>query len=157
DSCAWTASSQASWLHLTAGFSGTGAGAVSYSVEANPDASPRTGTITVAQQTFTLTQAGACHFTLRPATAQTFTALGGQGSLEVTTLSSCSWSATSNVSWLIFDPSLHSGQAKLNFTVLPNPDTTARSATLSLGTERLSVLQGAAFRDLSPSHPLYEF
>src|SRR5262249_29740428 len=38
---------------------GSGDGAVSFTVAANTDATPRTGTITVADQTFTITQPGA--------------------------------------------------------------------------------------------------
>jgi hypothetical protein len=51
--CAWTAISHASWL--TTSSSGTGNGTVSYSVAANSGNS-RTGTITVAGQTFTVFQ-----------------------------------------------------------------------------------------------------
>jgi uncharacterized protein (TIGR03437 family) len=55
--CPWTATSNASWITITAGSSGTGNGTVNYSVAANTG-SARTGTITVAGQTFTVTQAG---------------------------------------------------------------------------------------------------
>ncbi|HMZ18140.1 MAG TPA: BACON domain-containing carbohydrate-binding protein, partial [Blastocatellia bacterium] len=57
--CAWTAGSNATWLTITAGASGNGNGTVSYAVAANTSTSPRTGTLTVAGQTFTVTQAGA--------------------------------------------------------------------------------------------------
>ncbi|MEJ7863381.1 MAG: BACON domain-containing carbohydrate-binding protein, partial [Pyrinomonadaceae bacterium] len=57
--CSWTAASGApSWLTVTGGSSGTGNGTVGYSVAANTGAQ-RTGTMTVAGQTFTLTQAAA--------------------------------------------------------------------------------------------------
>lgn len=55
--CAWTASSGAAWITLTAGASGNGNGTVSFSVAANPGTSSRTGTLTIAGQTFTVTQA----------------------------------------------------------------------------------------------------
>jgi sugar lactone lactonase YvrE len=55
--CAWTASSSAtSWLNVTSGSSGSGSGTVNYSVTANPGATPRTGALTIAGQTFTVTQ-----------------------------------------------------------------------------------------------------
>jgi hypothetical protein len=57
--CAWTATSNASWLTITAGASGTGSGTVSFSVQANTTPSPRTGTLTIAGQTVTVTQAAA--------------------------------------------------------------------------------------------------
>ncbi|HNG28740.1 MAG TPA: immunoglobulin domain-containing protein, partial [Blastocatellia bacterium] len=56
--CAWTASSDTPWLKITSGASNTGTGNVSYSAEANPDASPRTGNMTIAGQSFTVTQSG---------------------------------------------------------------------------------------------------
>src|SRR5271157_4185829 len=54
--CAWTASSSAGWLSITSGASGSGNGTVSYTVAANTATTARTGTITIAGQTFTMTQ-----------------------------------------------------------------------------------------------------
>ena len=55
--CAWTATSNVSWISVSAPASGTGSGSFSYRVSRNTGAS-RTGTITVAGNTFTVTQAG---------------------------------------------------------------------------------------------------
>lgn len=55
-SCAWTASSNAAWITVTSGASGTGSGTVGYSYTANNTGDQRTGTITIAGKTFTLTQ-----------------------------------------------------------------------------------------------------
>ena len=56
--CAWTAVSNAAWITITAGASGSGNGTVNYLVSANTAASARTGTLTIAGQTHTVTQAG---------------------------------------------------------------------------------------------------
>jgi Zn-dependent metalloprotease len=56
--CAWTAVSNAAFITITAGSSGSGSGTVSYSVAANTGTTSRTGTLTIAGLTFTLTQAG---------------------------------------------------------------------------------------------------
>ncbi len=56
--CAWTAVSNASWLTIVSGSSGTGNGTVSYSIEANSSLVPRTGTLVIAGQTITVTQLG---------------------------------------------------------------------------------------------------
>jgi uncharacterized protein (TIGR03437 family) len=53
--CAWTATSNASFITITSGSSGNGSGAVNYTVAANAGAA-RSGTITVAGQTFTVNQ-----------------------------------------------------------------------------------------------------
>ncbi|HUQ32406.1 MAG TPA: M36 family metallopeptidase [Pyrinomonadaceae bacterium] len=56
--CSWSAVSNASFITITAGSSGTGNGTVSYSVASNAGTTSRTGTMTIAGQTFTVTQAG---------------------------------------------------------------------------------------------------
>ncbi|MGH9838881.1 MAG: S8 family serine peptidase [Blastocatellia bacterium] len=56
--CAWTAASNDAWITITSGASGTGNGTVNYSVAAN-SGSARTGTMTIAGLTFTVTQASA--------------------------------------------------------------------------------------------------
>ncbi|HKQ78305.1 MAG TPA: BACON domain-containing carbohydrate-binding protein, partial [Blastocatellia bacterium] len=55
--CAWTATSNAAWLTISSGAAGNSSGVVNYSVAANTGASQRTGTLTIAGQTFTVTQA----------------------------------------------------------------------------------------------------
>ena len=53
--CPWTAASNVNWITVY-NASGTGNGNVAYTVTANPNFTPRTGTITVGGQTFTVTQ-----------------------------------------------------------------------------------------------------
>ncbi len=55
--CNWTAMSNAPWITVTGGSSGTGNGTVNYSVATNPGALPRAGTMTIAGLTFTVNQA----------------------------------------------------------------------------------------------------
>jgi sugar lactone lactonase YvrE len=55
---AWTAQSNASWLQLTSPTSGTGDTLIEFTYDANTSASSRTGTLTIAGLTFTVTQAG---------------------------------------------------------------------------------------------------
>jgi hypothetical protein len=56
--CSWTAASNSSFITITSGAAGTGNGSVGYSVAANTLTTSRTGTLTIAGQTFTVTQAG---------------------------------------------------------------------------------------------------
>lgn len=56
--CTWSAISNATFITITSGASGTGNGTVNYSVASNPTSTSRTGTMTIAGQTFTVTQAG---------------------------------------------------------------------------------------------------
>ena len=57
--CAWTATSNSSFITVTGGAAGTGNGTVSYGVARNPGRPARAGTITIAGQVFTINQAGA--------------------------------------------------------------------------------------------------
>jgi Zn-dependent metalloprotease len=57
--CTWSAISNAAFITITGGALGNGSGAVTYSVAANTATTSRTGTVTIAGQTFTVTQAGA--------------------------------------------------------------------------------------------------
>ncbi len=53
--CSWTAASNAAWITITSPASGSGNGEIAYNVAPNPG-SARTGAITIAGQTFTITQ-----------------------------------------------------------------------------------------------------
>jgi len=55
--CAWTATSNATWINITSGTSGSGDGSVNYTVSPNTG-SDRTGTLTIAGKTFTVSQTG---------------------------------------------------------------------------------------------------
>jgi hypothetical protein len=57
--CSWTGVSNASWIVITSGGSGSSSGMLTYSVAANGDTGSRTGNITVQDQTFTVNQDGA--------------------------------------------------------------------------------------------------
>jgi subtilisin family serine protease len=54
----WRAVSNNDWITITAGGTGTGLSVVFFSVAANTSSSPRTGTITVAGRTVTISQPG---------------------------------------------------------------------------------------------------
>jgi hypothetical protein len=56
--CPWTATSAAGWITIISGANGTGSGTMNYAVAANAGSTPRTGTISIAGQTFSVTQAG---------------------------------------------------------------------------------------------------
>ena len=56
--CAWTAVSNATFITITSGSSGSGNGTVNYSVASNTGSTSRNGTMTIAGQTFSVSQAG---------------------------------------------------------------------------------------------------
>jgi serine protease AprX len=58
----WTAVSNATWIVVTSGESGSGNGVVNFQVLANPDIAMRNGTMTVAGKTITVTQESALQY-----------------------------------------------------------------------------------------------
>jgi hypothetical protein len=61
--CAWAAASNAGWLTITSGASGSGNGLVSFAVAQNTG-SARSGTLTIAGQTFTVNQSPSAAFSV---------------------------------------------------------------------------------------------
>jgi|GEM_PF-2623348 len=151
EGCAWTAATQASWITLNGGVSGTGLGSVSYSVAPNPQTFTRTATIAVGDQNFTITQATDCPFTLS-ATSQSFAANGGTGSVTVSGGQGCSWSATTTDGFITV---LSSGNGQVTYAVLPNTSLGRRVGSITIAGQSFSVLQGAVFLDVPLSHPQY--
>jgi len=148
--CTWTATSGATWITVTSGASGTGNGSVGYSVAANTGTA-RSGTITIAGQTFTINQAAvapACTYSIAP-TSQSFTALGGAGTVAVTTTSACAWTASSNATWLtITSGATGTGNGSVGFSVAVNI-AGARSGTLTIAGQTFTVTQAAVVGPLS--------
>ena len=57
--CGWTTVSNDEFITITDGASGTGKGSVAFSVPANTNTTALTGSISIGDETFTVTQAGA--------------------------------------------------------------------------------------------------
>jgi hypothetical protein len=118
--CAWTASSNASWITIVSGASGTGDGRVSYLVLPNVSGS-RSGTLTIAGQTFTVTQAAlVCSYSISPGNDKV-EASAGTGSITVSTGSGCTWTASSNASWItVTSGASGSGNGSVSYSYTAN-------------------------------------
>lgn len=144
--CAWTASSGAAWITATGGTSATGSGAFTFSVAALSGTASRSGTLTVAGQTVTVTQQGAaCTYTLLPPT-RTVDAAGATASFDVNTDATCSWTAASTASWLsVVSGGSGSGNATVTYRAAANPDAATRTGSINVGGSSHVVTQmGAA-------------
>lgn len=138
--CEWTAASNVAWIAVTSGTNGTGNGTVDYSVSENQTINSRTGTITIAGKTFTVSQAGqSCSYTISP-TGKSFDASGGTGSVNVVSLDGCSWTASTNVPWINTN-STGTGNGAVQYTVSSNPSISSRTGTIALATEIFTVSQ----------------
>ena len=58
-SCAWSSTTQETWISVTGGASGLGAGQVTFDVEANPAGTPRTGVLSIGGVAVNITQGAA--------------------------------------------------------------------------------------------------
>lgn len=117
--CAWVASTSTPWIRITSGFSGSSDGTVRYNVEPHNGAAERTGTIEVAGEVFTVTQAG-CNYTLQPA-SRGIAQEGGTGSFQVLTTSNCPWTAVSNNSWItIVGNPFGTGNGTVQYSIAEN-------------------------------------
>ncbi len=143
--CAWAGVSNAPWITIASG-SGSGNGNVRYAVAPNGGAA-RSGTISVAGATVTVTQAGApasgCEFTVSPG-AESFSSNGGDNTVRVTaSASSCAWTAASSVPWIAVASSGGSGSGNIRYTVAANAGA-ARTGTLTVAGATVTVTQAAA-------------
>ncbi len=140
--CSWTAVSNAAWITINGGASGSGNGTVSYSMAPNSGA-VRSGTMTIAGQTFTVTQSALCTYSISPA-SQSFTSATGSGTVSVTAGAGCSWTAVSNAGWItITGGASGSGGGTVSYSVAANSGAT-RSGTMTIAGQTFTVSQAAA-------------
>ena len=141
--CPWTATSSVPWIAIAGGGSGTGNGTVQFDVA--PTTGPaRTGTLTIAGHTFTVSQSSGCTFSISPA-AQAVGDGGGPGSVAVSTSPGCVWTAASSATWarITSGPS-GTGAGNVAFIVDPTPTSLPRSTTLSIAGHTFTINQAGA-------------
>ena len=140
--CAWTAASNASWITVTSGASGNGSGTVRFDIGANNGA-PRTGTLTAAGQTVTVSQSSGCSYTLSQGTVSIVAAAGAGPAITVSAASGCGWTASSGANWLtITSGASGSGNGTVNFSALQNTGP-ARSGSLSIAGQTVTINQAS--------------
>ncbi|MBL8233434.1 MAG: hypothetical protein JNL98_33365 [Bryobacterales bacterium] len=140
--CARTAVSDRDWLTISFGTPGTGNGTIGYRVEVNRTAAIRTGTITVGNATFSVTQAAAdCTVDLSPLSSRV-TRAGGRGTVRVTTR--CDWNATTTATWLVLANPSGSGDGSFDYSYSENSGTDTRIATINVGNRAFVLTQDGA-------------
>jgi hypothetical protein len=150
--CNWSAASNQGWISINSGASGAANGVVSFTVapnNASADLRARAGSITVANKTFSITQAGtSCEFLLSPST-QIFPSGSTIGTFQVQAASDCEWLASVQFNDQGFPVEIVSeprgrGPGSVRFLVPANPTIFERRATLILQ-NRQRVLDNASF------------
>lgn len=151
--CAWTASSGAAWVSMIT-TSGNGSGSVSFSYGANSATASRVATLTIAGQSFALTQLGVpC--TITPATTTVNLGPGssnGNG-ISLTVTSGCAWTATTATPWITLTTASGTGNGSVVFSVSANQGTTLRTGTITVGSQTVTVTQAPLAVPAAPRNP----
>jgi hypothetical protein len=145
--CDWTAVSNAPWITIVTP-AGSGSASISYHVTANDTGLPRTGTITVAGQTFTVDQSASCAYSITPPQTN-FTAFGGAGAFTLSTSAGCSWNAASDSDWIVLANSSGTGTATISYNVAPNAELQDRTGHITTAGQSHTVTQAALKPDLT--------
>ncbi len=139
--CSWTATSNADWISVISGSSGNGNGTVTLSVQATIGPA-RTGTVTIAGQTFTVNQSSGCTYTLSP-TGANISSNSATSSFNISSGSGCNYTATSNDSFItVTSETSGSGNGTVSYSVARNTGP-ARTGTITVGRQIFTVNQAS--------------
>jgi len=163
EECGWTATPSQSWITVTSGFGGTGAGlgdgSVDFTVAANPTAFSRGGYIHISDETtgglgvpFSIIQdAAPCTYELSSSSAS-FSGTAGADFVSITSLLGCTWSATSNDPWISVDAGTPgSGNGVVLYSVTANLGSLVRAGTMTIAGHTFTVNQDPQIPD-APSN-----
>ncbi len=132
--------------------SGQGDATLSVTVAPNDVPAARNAVVTVNDQRLTISQEPRpCTYELK-ASAETWSAAGGRGSVAVNTLSGCAWNASSSGPWLRVITSSGNGAGSVEFEVAGN-DGPARVASITIGGRAVTISQSAVEAQPQPPQP----
>jgi photosystem II stability/assembly factor-like uncharacterized protein len=130
--CPWTAASNVAWVTIPGNASGTGSATVNYTVAANGTPVTRSGTLTVAGQTFTVNQAASFELSVDDGTFEQSLGVAGGGTIGIVNrLTPSSYPATVNGISIAFPPGIASGKAfTLVYGTIASAQSNVNTATL---------------------------
>ena len=136
----WTAKANVDWLSVSP-TSGRSSGSVTYTVAVySSGTAPRSGSITIAGQAFTVTQTGT-DVTISP-DSKSLEYYANVFEVEVSALSSTHWTITPNASWIsVVDEGYGYGDSTILIAVGQNPSVDTRTGTVKIGSKTLTVTQ----------------
>ena len=98
---------------------------------------------TSASTSTTAPSATKCGVSATPS-LRSFPHTGGAGSIAVTSARDCTWTMSSDASWLVLERSSGQGETSLPFRVTPNDTPKARRGTVAIESTRLELAQEGA-------------
>ena len=143
--CVWNAITNVPWLGIQSGAVGTGNGTVTYQVADNQGPNSRVGTLTIAGNTFTVTQAGiTCTYGVSPLSV-VIPPAGGMATLTVSTQLGCPWTISSSANWITVSSApnqVFNGSAYPFIQVPALSANQGRQGTVSVAGATVTVTQG---------------
>ncbi|MCB1132286.1 MAG: BACON domain-containing protein, partial [Verrucomicrobiae bacterium] len=135
----WTAVSNAPWITVVPA-SGISNGSVTYTVAPYNGVVSRTGSLTIAGRTFSVTQTGE-DVNLSPKTVgKAYSSDIVQ--VQVTALAATLWNVTPNASWIsVIDDGNGFGDSTVTLAISTNPSFADRTGTVSIGTATFTINQ----------------
>ncbi|MFM1769796.1 MAG: hypothetical protein RJA22_2325 [Verrucomicrobiota bacterium] len=140
-SCNWTVVNPSAWVTVESPLSTNGSAAVLYRLAPNLSGQSRTAILTIAGQSFSLTQR-ACGYSLsRPSRVHGFGAETGSVSLATGDL--CPWTVVNTNSWILVTGGRDGGVGSgvVSYTVAGNASTMNRSGILMIGGQPYAITQ----------------
>ena len=135
----WHAQSNVDWITVSTS-SGTGTAACRFTVSRFDEVSTRSGTLTIADNTFTVFQTGR-RMQLKTTSATT-DYVADTVKIRVLALADTAWSVSANVSWLtVTDAGNGLGGDEVRVAVAENQSYNQRTGTVTIGTETFTVMQ----------------
>jgi hypothetical protein len=116
--CPWSASSNAPWVTITGGSSGSGNGQVQLAIAANSGPA-RQASLTIGGRAFLVSQANGCTYDVAPR-SHDVGGLGGPAAVSIATGAACPWSASSNADWLTLSATAGAGPGQVQLIVAAN-------------------------------------
>lgn len=136
---AWKAASSVNWIQVNVA-GGSGSGACGYSVEPNTTIMPRSGIITIAGKSFTVSQSGLA--TIVSPTETTVDANEHTLYFTVSALSTTSWTAASGEDWITITRGMTgTGGSTVVAKISANPNYARRYGTIIIGGSDVTVTQ----------------
>lgn len=144
----WEASSDSDWVTLESPLSGVGPVTVQATISPNPTIHTRTATITIAGNTFNLSQSGlGVNLTINNENIDEYVFEGTSSSsvfIDVQTEAEGGWEPSTDVNWITLSPIGNdtSGNGSLMVIVSPYADaSSSRTAAVNIGDETIYITQ----------------
>jgi hypothetical protein len=147
----WSAVSNSAWITVNSA-SGVSSGMVNYSVATYTGVSTRSGTMTIAGKTFTVSQAGADVNISPYETAKAYSS--DIVLVQVTALSTTSWSVTPQNSWIsVVDSGNGFGDSTVTLAIGTNPSYAERAGAVTIGSATFTIRQAGVPNPLLAINP----